>query len=158
MLQLYRRHIKKCRFWTGKSTNGNRRNNNCRCPVWVNGYLAGVRVNKTLDLRDWTRASELVRDWEIAGSVKEETRVGMPVREAYEPFLGRCRGAAAFGVESQKVQGSARQYPKADVTRAWRNDPIAQVEMLKGDLVAADGAPLRMAATRPRHEKGELAN
>ena len=87
MLQLYRRHIKKCRFWTGKSTNGNRRNNNCRCPVWVDGYLEGVRVNKTLDLRDWTRASELVRDWEIAGSIKEEARVGMPVREACDAFL-----------------------------------------------------------------------
>ena len=47
---------------------------------------------------------------------------------------------------------------EADVTRAWRNDPIAQVEMLKGDLVAANGTPLRMAATRPRHEKGERPN
>ena len=58
MLQLYRRHIKKCRFWTGKSTNGNCRNSKIAAVRWwVDGYLAGVRVNKTLDLRDWTRAS-----------------------------------------------------------------------------------------------------
>jgi integrase/recombinase XerD len=87
MLNLYRRHKKICRFWTGKSTNGNRKNNNCRCPVWVDGYLSGVRVNKTLDLRDWTRANELVRDWEIAGSVKEKPRTGMSVRDACDAFM-----------------------------------------------------------------------
>ena len=47
---------------------------------------------------------------------------------------------------------------EADVARAWRKDPIAQVEMLKGDTAGADGEPLRMAATYPRHEKGELTN
>jgi hypothetical protein len=42
---------------------------------------------------------------------------------------------------------------EADVTRSSRNDPIAQVEMLERDM-----APVQMAATYPRHEKGELAN
>src|SRR6266571_3250664 len=87
MLRLYRRHVKSCRFWTGKSTNGNRRNNNCRCPVWVDGYLAGTRVNKTLDLRDWTRANEIIRDWEIAGTIQPLERAGMPVGEACEAFM-----------------------------------------------------------------------
>jgi integrase/recombinase XerD len=87
MLNLYRRHVKSCRFWTGKSTNGNRRDRNCRCPVWVDGYLAGKRVNKTLDLRDWTRASEIVRDWEIAGSIQQEARAGTPISEACDAFL-----------------------------------------------------------------------
>jgi integrase len=49
--------------------------------------LAGVRVNKSLDLRDWTRASEIVRDWEIARTVQEETRAGMPVRDACDAFM-----------------------------------------------------------------------
>ena len=88
MLQLYRRHVKSCRFWTGKSTNGNRRNNNCRCPVWVDGYLASERVNKTLGIRDWTRASEIIRDWEIGGTVQPAAPAGMPVMEACEAFLG----------------------------------------------------------------------
>ena len=87
MLQLYRRHVKSCRFWTGKSTNGNRRDHNCRCPVWVDGYLNGVRVNKTLDLRDWTRANAIARDWEIAGTIQKETRAGMPVGEACNAFM-----------------------------------------------------------------------
>jgi hypothetical protein len=87
MLQTYRRHVKSCRFWTGKSTNGNRRNNNCRCPVWVDGYLAGKRVNKTLGVRDWSRANEITRDWEIAGCIQQETRAGMPVVEACAAFM-----------------------------------------------------------------------
>ena len=87
MLSLYRRHVKCCRFWTGRSTNGNRRNNNCRCPIWVDGYLSGERVNKTLDLRDWTRANEMIRDWEIAGTIQQETRAGMPVGDACDAFM-----------------------------------------------------------------------
>jgi hypothetical protein len=87
MLQLYRRHVKNCRFWTGKSTNGNRRNNNCRCPVWVDGYLASERVNKTLGIRDCTRANQIIRDWEIAGTVTPATPAGMRVEEACEAFL-----------------------------------------------------------------------
>jgi integrase len=87
MLQLYRRHVKSCRFWTGKSTNGNRRNNNCRCPVWVDGYLTGERVNKTLGIRDWTRGNEIIRDWEIAGSVQATAPAGMPMTEACEAFF-----------------------------------------------------------------------
>jgi integrase/recombinase XerD len=87
MLQLYRRHVKACRFWTGKSTNGNRRDHNCRCPVWVDGYLAGKRVNKTLGLRDWTRANEIIRDWEIAGSIQPQARAGTAVGEACDAFM-----------------------------------------------------------------------
>ena len=88
MLNIYRRHIKTCRFSTGKSTNGNRRDNNCRCPIWVDGYLKGPpRINKTLGIRDWTRAKEITRDWEIAGSIKEEPRSGMPVSDACAAFM-----------------------------------------------------------------------
>jgi integrase/recombinase XerD len=92
MLQLYRRQVKSCRFWTGKSTNGNRRDHNCRCPVWVDGYLAGKRVNKTLGLRDWTRGNEIIRDWEIAGSIQVEVRAGTPVGDACDAFMADAGG------------------------------------------------------------------
>src|SRR5258708_6718702 len=99
MLKLYRRHVKSCRFWTGKSTNGNRRDHNCRCPVWVDGYLAGVRVNKTLDIRDWTRANEIIRDWEIARTVTKTETAGVPVREACDTFLA--------DVEAQRLSAAS---------------------------------------------------
>lgn len=87
MLKVYRRHVKSCRFFSGRSTNGNRRDHNCRCPVWVDGYLSGVRVNRSLDIRDWTRANQIIRDWEIAGSVQPATPSGMPVTQACESFV-----------------------------------------------------------------------
>jgi integrase/recombinase XerD len=90
MLRVYRRHVKSCRFWTGKSTNGNRRDHNCRCPVWVDGYLAGKRVNRSLKLRDWTRANQIVRDWEIAGTIEpaqKDDRAGMPIADACDAFM-----------------------------------------------------------------------
>jgi len=79
--------VKSCRFWTGKSTNGNRRNHNCRCPIWVDGRLAGKRINKSLCLRDWTSAHAILRDWEIAGRIQQEARADAPVNEACDAFI-----------------------------------------------------------------------
>src|ERR1019366_8093522 len=55
--------------------------------VWVDGYLAGVRANKSLDLRDWTWANEVIPDWEIVRAVTKEATADVPVREACETFL-----------------------------------------------------------------------
>jgi hypothetical protein len=87
MLHIYRRHVKSCRFWTGKSTNGNRRNKNCRCPISVDGRLAGERVNKSLGIRDWTRANEIVQDWEIAGAIRQEPPHQVLIAEACHAFM-----------------------------------------------------------------------
>jgi integrase len=53
----------------------------------VDGYLRGIRVNKTLGIRDWTRAKEITRDWEIAGTIQQESHAGTPVGEACNAFL-----------------------------------------------------------------------
>jgi len=53
----------------------------------VDGYLGSKRKNESLKIRDWTRASGIIRDWEIAGTVQPEVRSGAPVREACEAFL-----------------------------------------------------------------------
>lgn len=87
MLSLYRRHLRSCRFWNGKSTNGNRRNHTCRCPVWVDGQLTGKRVNKSLGIRDWTRANEIVRDWEIAGAIQQEPQRDVLITDACRAFM-----------------------------------------------------------------------
>jgi hypothetical protein len=112
MLQLYRRHLKVCRFWSGKSTNGNRRNNNCRCPVWVDGYLAGERVNKTLDTRNWTCANEIIHEWEIARSIVQEDRAGMSVSKACEAFMADLE-AQRLSDASQEISRAAHQQAPA---------------------------------------------
>jgi hypothetical protein len=47
---------------------------------------------------------------------------------------------------------------ETDLMRAWRNDPIAQRETLRGAMDANQGGGLQMPATYPRHEKGEAPN
>jgi len=101
MLQVYRRHVKSCRFWTGRSTNGNRRNNNCRCPVWVDGFVTGKGINKSLGLRDWTRANVIVRDWEIEGSVQQDSPAAAPVSVACAAFMA---DAAARGLSEASLK------------------------------------------------------
>ncbi len=47
---------------------------------------------------------------------------------------------------------------ESDLVRAWKNDPIAQREMLRGDTASQDGPGVRMVATYPRHKTGRAAN
>jgi len=47
---------------------------------------------------------------------------------------------------------------ESDLVRAWRNDPIAQAEMLRGNTAAKLDPGQQMAATYPRHEKSVAPN
>ncbi len=51
MLNLYRRHLKKCPH-RAKGTGHTK----CSCPVWCDGELRGRRVRESLKTRDWQRA------------------------------------------------------------------------------------------------------
>jgi hypothetical protein len=53
----------------------------------VDGYLSRARINKSLGIRDWTRANEIIRDWEIAGTSEPVAPSGMPVAQACEAFM-----------------------------------------------------------------------
>jgi len=47
---------------------------------------------------------------------------------------------------------------ESDLVRAWRNDPIAQAETLRGETSSELDPLLRMTATYPRHENGKAPN
>jgi site-specific recombinase XerD len=84
MLQLYRRHRPPCRHRA-------RRFRRCQCPIWVQGSLAGEYIRRSLDLRSWEAATDLVRDWEASGKIGER-RVHVPnIVEAVEKFLGDAK-------------------------------------------------------------------
>src|SRR4051812_48771059 len=81
MLNLYRRHQAPCRFTS-------RRYRNCKCPIWVQGSLRGEYIRRALNLRSWSAATDLVRDWEAAGEIGVVKRVEVPnVAEAVEKFF-----------------------------------------------------------------------
>jgi integrase len=140
MLHLYRRHLKACRFWTG-NTNGNRRNNNCRCPIWVDGTLQGERINKSLDLRDWTRANETIRDWEIARTVVEEKQAGVPVRDACDTFLA--------DVEAQRLSAASLKKYRVLLINERKPENLEKHSPSLAEFCAAKGVQFTNQITSP---------
>jgi integrase/recombinase XerD len=58
-MNVYRRHNPaKCKYTS-------RFEYRCKCPIWVDGRKNGRRINEALKIRDWNRANELVRHWEL---------------------------------------------------------------------------------------------
>src|SRR6516164_1617369 len=81
MLTIYRRHRKNCK----QRTEG-REYRRCLCPIWVDGSLNGVEMRKSLRLRDWQRAQDLVRQWEADGKLNEKP-ASLTVKEACDKFI-----------------------------------------------------------------------
>ena len=66
MLTIYRRHTKRCAH-----RQEGRKYRRCRCPIWLDGSLAGKEVRRTTGLKNWEKAQALVREWEAEDSVAE---------------------------------------------------------------------------------------
>ena len=81
MLTIYRRHTQRC-----PHREEGRKYRRCRCPIWVDGFLSGKEIRKSLDLRSWEKAQAFVRDWEAQQSLPDDSG---PVRidAATEDFL-----------------------------------------------------------------------
>ena len=79
MFTAYRRHTKECRFTSA----GNRK---CKCPIWIDGRIAGKRVRKALKTRSWEAAHTLLRKWENEGVPSR-----ISVKEALEEFMKYLR-------------------------------------------------------------------
>ena len=60
MLNLYRRHIRKC-------PNDSRDNLRCQCPIWMDWNQGSTRLQKSLGIRDWQAAQRHARDMEAEG-------------------------------------------------------------------------------------------
>ena len=81
MLITYRRH-QKCCVHRPKG----RKYRHCKCPVWMDGYVNGVRIQKSLDTRDWERAQRIVREWEAEGKRPTEPEA-VTIARACDVFL-----------------------------------------------------------------------
>lgn len=82
MLTVYRRHLASC-----ENKDEGRDYRRCRCPLWVQGTLAGEKVRRSLDLYNWDSAQRLIREWEARGAIGKGV---VEVREAAEAFLKDC--------------------------------------------------------------------
>ena len=80
MLVIYRRHNpQKCRFTS-------RSEYRCKCPIWVTGTKDGHRIREALKLRDWNRAQDLVRVWDVDGT-RPKTKNRATIEEWRDQFL-----------------------------------------------------------------------
>jgi len=98
MLTIFRRHRRACRH-RGEGRNYRR----CHCPIWVDGMLAGREIRKSLDVRDWQKAQDTVRQWEAEGRIEENKRLALA--EAWDRFLrdAGARGLRAWTVAKYKA-------------------------------------------------------
>jgi integrase/recombinase XerD len=81
MLTLYRRHKPTCQhFAKGRGYH------HCKCKIWADGVLGRREVRKSLGLRDWTKANQLVQQWEAAERVIERG-VAVTLADAWSSML-----------------------------------------------------------------------
>ena len=97
MLTIYRRHTKTC-----KHRDKGRKYRHCPCPIWVDGFLGGKEMRESLQMRDWQRAQDKIREWEA-----EDRRASQPIlkptEEAWAEFLA--------DIEARKLHNSTiRKY------------------------------------------------
>jgi integrase/recombinase XerD len=98
MLNLYRRHQPPCRY-------ASRRYRNCTCPIWVQGSLRGEYIRRALDLRSWSAATDLVRDWEATGEIGVVKKPDIPtISEALERFLADAKAQRLSGETLRKYE------------------------------------------------------
>jgi integrase len=80
---IYRRHLGSC-----EHRGQGRKYRHCRCPIHVDGFLDGKRVRLGLELRDWQRAQDKVREWESKNALSVELeQEPVSVEKACEEFL-----------------------------------------------------------------------
>lgn len=74
----------------------------------MDGLLAGERVNKSLKIPDWIRAGEIVRDWEIEGTIQQKREGQISIGDACHAFLTDAE-ARHLSKASLKKYRAARQ-------------------------------------------------
>jgi site-specific recombinase XerD len=85
MLVLYRRHLAAC-----PHKSKGRTFKRCKCPIWIQGTLAGEAMRKSLDVTTWERAEEI--KLEIQNGIKPEKPKGITVKDALAAFVKDCQG------------------------------------------------------------------
>jgi len=82
MLTTYRRHKKTC-----EHRSEGRKYRRCRCPIWVDGFLSGQEIRKSLETSDWEKAQDLIREWEAKGIQDANRDRHVSIAQACDDFL-----------------------------------------------------------------------
>jgi len=82
MLTIYRRHRKDC-----EHREEGRKYRRCRCPIWVDGFLSGQEIRKSLETRDWEKAHDMIRQWEVKGIQDANRGRHVSIAQACDDFI-----------------------------------------------------------------------
>jgi hypothetical protein len=52
------------------------------CPIWVDGFIAGRVVRKSLATADWQKAQDFVREWEAQQSEPKASQEPLSIQAA----------------------------------------------------------------------------
>lgn len=85
MLNLFRRHIQACQYDSRESLK-------CKCPIWIDWRIAGKRIRRPAQTRDWQIAQSRARQWEAEGLTTD--LVPQTIAQACDKFLedAKARG------------------------------------------------------------------
>src|SRR6476646_3527695 len=125
MLTIYRRHRRSCK----QRTKG-RKYRHCQCPIWVDGILGGAEIRESLKVRDWQRALEIIREWEIENRrTSQMTRKS--TQEAWKEFLAdieahKLNDSTARKYKLLMLSTSAQIGSKATVSSSTRRRRVSQ--------------------------------
>jgi integrase/recombinase XerD len=86
MLTTYRRHRKDCQH-----RSKGRKYRRCRCPIWIDGFLAGQEIRNSLDTSDWQKAQDFVRQMEATQIEPRDTREPVTIEFAEDKLLADAR-------------------------------------------------------------------
>jgi integrase len=88
VLNIYRRHIRKC-------PNDSRDNQRCQCPIWMDWTSGSTRLQKSLGIRDWQAAQRRARDMEAdgIGSYSAGDKGALTVQKATDDFIADAKSS-----------------------------------------------------------------
>jgi len=91
MLTLYRRHKATCpEFAKGRDSH-----NRCKCKIYADGVLGGKEERKSLKTRDWTKANQIVQQWEAQERIVEGT-AAVTLAAAWAALLADVKTRVGF--------------------------------------------------------------
>ncbi len=115
MLTTYRRHRKDC-----PRRNEGRKYRRCRCPIWVDGFVARQEIRKSLSTSDWQKAQDFVRDWEAKELEPKTAGQSITVQEAGQRFLADAKARQLNESTVYKYRLLFTQLEKFSSTRGLR--------------------------------------
>jgi integrase/recombinase XerD len=99
MLTLYKRHGPLCR-------QTDRNYKKCKCPMWVQGTLAGEPMRQSLKVRSWEKAEKIIFDWQMElEGVKKEEPEAVTIKSAVADFLKDAEARSLSEATIVKLKG-----------------------------------------------------